>query len=347
MSSLESTENKQLLWGVLMEEGIFESIPGSIPIENLQRVFETTLHNLSNAVLQSGSPQPSLRELNRIAIQNLVISIPRAVSVLNATSKQQQQQQHIMADDFHNQKRQDIETKLREKEAEMRMFLDRPKPPDIDFSDFPRKNSASALASAARSSLIEVVNIDTAASMSDIRLRPKDTSYNNDNNDNNDKNDPNAFDTPIGDDMDRLIAERIAARERDLAEITQRIKPDDVSKTDMMVMRTPVPPPLTHPPSMQPSSTASMSNPKVRFADEISTILDDDAQPVREIDDIYSKLKRKQLIPLPAASLSSDSVIIATDTPPNTDTNVSMRRIEEIFLEIKDMFREIQNNMQR
>jgi hypothetical protein len=83
--------------------------------------------------------------------------------------------------------------------------------------------------------------------------------------------------------MDKLIAERIASRERDLAEITQQIKRSaaptatDQPSNDIMIMRKPAPAPaLEH---------------KVRF-DENPDIIQDN-EPHTDINTIFMKLKRK------------------------------------------------------
>jgi hypothetical protein len=115
------------------------------------------------------------------------------------------------AEDFQSQKRQEIEMKMREKEAEMRSYFEVQRPPEIDFSDFPRDNSARLKSrSVPTAPVVEVIHLDAplpsmAAPAS--ALGPGD-------------------DSPFrgGDDMERLIAERIAARQRDMEEITERIK---------------------------------------------------------------------------------------------------------------------------
>jgi hypothetical protein len=115
------------------------------------------------------------------------------------------------AEDFQSQKRQEIEMKMREKEAEMRSYFEVPRPPEIDFSDFPRDNSARLKSrSVPTAPVVEVIHLDAPPpSMADsaAALGPGD-------------------DSPFrgGDDMERLIAERIAARQRDMEEITERIK---------------------------------------------------------------------------------------------------------------------------
>ena len=135
--------------------------------------------------------------------------------------------------------------KMREKEAEMRSYFEVPRPKEIDFSDIPRDSHPRTVTSAAGA-------------------------------------DDNG-DSPLatGDDMDKLIAERIASRERDLAEITQQIKrsaaptASDQPSNDIMIMRKPAPA-LEH---------------KVRFDETPDIIQDND--PHTDINAIFMKLKRK------------------------------------------------------
>ena len=345
MSSLESQENKQLLWGILAEEGIFDMVPDSVSTDEVKHVFERIIRNLSASIPallatrlkelyiakecaiseedydaaknirasieQIEAPSArilkleqrkqtaiqaedydsakqikseidriraasfSLTELNKLAIQSLATGIPKITAEINAikgggghgSSRDdmfsgpgpgpmphfQSSQDIYNAEDFQSQKRKDIELKMREKENEMRSFLEAPRPAEIDFSDRqhqppPRLKSSMAAPAPA----VELVHLDyngTAASVP-MPVSAKD-----------DGPGPGS-DSPIGDDMDKLIAERIASRERDLAEITEQIKrtapssasdqtprPSPYSNTnsnisnDIMIMRKPAPPP--------------------------------------------------------------------------------------------------------
>ena len=164
------------------------------------------------------------------------------------------------AEDFHSQKREEIESKLREKEAEMRSYFEVPRPKEIDFSDVPRDSH---------------------------------TKKNRDDDDDNN-------DSPLAnnnDDMEKIIAERIAARQRDLDEISERMKarmppqppghvnslvplppPREYSTSELDV---PTPPPLPAPLSMDANPNNQR---KVRFQE------DTDDNP------ILLKLKRKPTV---------------------------------------------------
>jgi hypothetical protein len=279
MSSLVTQQNKELLWGVLAEEGIFDSIPSSVTPQEIKHVFEHILRNLStnipaihagrlkelhqakhkaiaeedydtakkiratisemealmprlekleqrkqlavqaedfetakqlkNEIDRIHAATVSLKELNKVALQSLVIHIPKMAREMSAMKMGggggggggvglvPQVREIYNAEDFHSKKREEIETKLREKEAEMRSYLEVPRPQEIDFSDVPR----------------------------DSRNPVKKNKGGGDDDNGNGNDDNN--DSPLAtnsDDMEKIIAERIAARQRDLDEITERMK---------------------------------------------------------------------------------------------------------------------------
>ena len=283
MSSLVTQQNKELLWGVLAEEGIFDSIPSSVTPQEIKHVFEHILRNLSTNIpaIHAGRLKElhhakhkaiaeedydaakkiratisemeallprlekleqrkqlavqaedfetakqlkceidrihavtfSLKELNKVALQSLVIHIPRMAQEISARKMGgggggggvvgssvvglvPQVREIYNAEDFHSKKREEIETKLREKEAEMRSYFEVPRPKEIDFSDVPRD--------------------------SQMRTNPTTTKKNRGGGRGEDDNDSPLADN--SDDMEKIIAERIAARQRDLDEITERMK---------------------------------------------------------------------------------------------------------------------------
>ena len=378
MSSLISQENKELLWSLLAEEGLFDGIPENVTPEEIKHVFERILKNLSATIpslhaaklreLHQAKQQAiaeedydaakqlratidemeaplarldklearkvlaiqaedfeaakqikteidrlraasfSLKELNKIAIESIAINIPKlardisaiklgtrvfptkeggtASSIINRTSGVRE---IYNAEDFQSQKRQEIEMKMREKEAEMRSYFEVPRPPEIDFSDFPRDSnpnvrlkskatSASAAAASASSTpaaepVVEVVHLDAPALASASAPGPGD-------------------DSPFrgGDDMDRLIAERIAARQRDMEEIAERMKatmpPAQLQQQQPLPLKEYDPNefvvPAQMPQQMLPPLPPSEETRKVRFQEDT--------------DSIFLKLKRKPMV---------------------------------------------------
>ena len=223
----------------------------------------------------------SLKELNKIAIKSLVINIPKlakemsmsksggygtatghAIFPMASNTTHPPQNAHVQeiynAEDFHSRKRQEIETKLREKEAEMRAFLEVPRPKEIDFSDVSRDKKRGE-------------GMDA-----------------NDNKRGDDTDSPLANNS---DDMEKIIAERIAARQRDLDEITERMKAANPShslqssqpSSQLMAYSTndlDAPTPHHIPGTLLTDSAPSNNGRKVRFQEDTEN-------------PIFLKLKRK------------------------------------------------------
>jgi len=371
MSSLISQENKELLWSLLAEEGLFDGIPENVTPEEIKHVFERILKNLSATIpslhaaklreLHQAKHQAiaeedydaakqlratidemeaplarldklearkvlaiqaedfeaakqikteidrlraasfSLKELNKIAIESLAVNIPKLARDISAIKLGTRVfptktppptsggvfgggggggvREIYNAEDFQSQKRQEIEMKMREKEAEMRSYFEIPRPPEIDFSDFPRdsnvrlksKASSASAAVSAVEPVVEVVHLDAPAPASAFAPGPGD-------------------DSPFrgGDDMDRLIAERIAARQRDMEEIAERMKatmpPAQLQQQQPLPLKEydpnefVMPQQMTSPPMPMPPSEETR---KVRFQEDT--------------DSIFLKLKRKPM----------------------------------------------------
>lgn len=254
----------------------------------------------------------SLKELNKIAIESLAINIPklaRDISAIksgtrvfptktgggnhthptattggrlthfagNAGGQSNEPTEIYNAEDFQYQKRQEIEMKMREKEAEMRSYFEVPRPPEIDFSDFPRDSnpnvrlkSRSVPTATAAEPVVEVIHLAATATAPG----PGD-------------------DSPFrgGDDMDRLIAERIAARQRDMEEITERMKasmpPSEQQQHQQL---------KEYNPNEYVSDTASLTLPLPMPMSSIPP--SEDTRKVRfreDTDSIFLKLKRKPM----------------------------------------------------
>ena len=319
-TSLGTTENKQLLWGLLMEEGIFDTIPRNVTLPEVQRVFEATLYNLS----KTANPTASLIELNRLAIETLANIIPEI------KSDSRQSGMIITAEDIRNQKRSEIDAKLREKEAESRAYLDRPVPQAIDFSD---KGVVikSALRSRESKQVSEIVDMTSSLSEISSLLNAAPMTLHKPNFKNVDDVEAppisreDIIDSPIGDEMDKLIAERIATRERDLTEITNRIIPKDIAaKHEIMIMRNKVQMPYEgH------AGGSAAGGVKVRFSDKVITREVEEVTESREdnvtaeLNHIYSQLKRKPQV---------NNVNTATI---QEDPSTKIKRLEDTVNEMK------------
>jgi hypothetical protein len=382
MSSLVSQENKELLWSLLAEEGLFDGIPENVTPEEIKHVFERILKNLSATIpslhaaklkelhqakrhaiaeedydaakklratidemdaplarleklearkvlaIQAEDYEAakqikmeidriraasfSLKELNKIAIESLAVNIPklaRDISALktqgtappsshrggfphtntntntNTPAHHANPKEIYNAEDFQYQKRQEVEMKMREKEAEMRSYFEVPRPKDIDFSDIPRDGRP-------------VMRLKAAP---DARGRRRD----DDGDDDGDS--PLAAD---GDDMEKLIAERIAARQRDMDEITERIKvsmppeerrrqpqqsPAEYNPND--ITPTAIPATTTPPPALQSMDTRKVPEDMRKVPEDMRKV-PEDMRKVRfqEEDTVFLKLKRKPMM---------------------------------------------------
>ena len=354
MSSLVSQENKELLWSLLSEEGLFDGIPENVTPEEIKHVFERILKNLSATIpslhaaklkelhhakhhaiaeedydaakklratidemeaplarleklearkviaIQAEDYEAakqikmeidriraasfSLKELNKIAIESLAVNIPklaRDISALktqgaapphrggfshnnntsnnNTTAHHANPKEIYNAEDFQNQKRQEVEMKMREKEAEMRSYFEVPRPKEIDFSDIPRDGRP-------------VMRLKAAP---DARRRDDDDG---------DNDSPLAAD---GDVMEKLIAERIAARQRDMDEITERIKASMPPSAQQQQQQHPA---EYNPNDVMPNGPSCALPPPLQTVDTRKVRFQEDTNP------IFLKLKRKPMM---------------------------------------------------
>ena len=385
MSSLISQENKELLWGLLSEEGLFDGIPENVTPEEVKHVFERILKNLSATIpslhaaklkeLHHAKRQAiaeedydaakklrttidemeaplarleklearkqlaiqaedfeaakqikmeidrlraasfSLKELNKIAIESLAINIPKLARDISAiklgtrvfptktgggnhthpaaggrltqfagnASQSNEPTEIYNAEDFQYQKRQEIEMKMREKEAEMRSYFEVQRPPEIDFSDFPRDSnpmvrlksrSVPTPTATAAESVVEVIHLDAAAATATAPGPGDDSPFRG------------------GDDMDRLIAERIATRQRDMEEITERLKAS-MPPSEQQQLAIPM---KEYNPNEYVSDTASLTLPLPMPMSSLPP--SEDTRKVRfreDTDSIFLKLKRKPM----------------------------------------------------
>lgn len=170
----------------------------------------------------------------------------------------------------------------------MRSYFEVPRPPEIDFSDFPRDNgtrlksrsvptatTTMTITAPAAEPIVEVVHLDAPTASAAAAIPGPDD------------------DSPFrgGDDMDRLIAERIAARQRDMEEITERMKasmpPSEQQQQQPMKEY--------NPNEFVPADTDSLSRPMLPMPPPPPS---EDTRKVRfreDTDSIFMKLKRKPM----------------------------------------------------
>ena len=181
--SVDSAQNKELLWATLQESGAFAGLTRD-QFQPVQAAFD---RSVQQAAAKSGTAG-SLSDANKLIIREFVQVLrtfqPNNINNNNATNnnnansaamKKKKVELIYRAEDIQNERVSEFDRQLREKQAEMDSFLTLKKPDDVSFVD--------------------------------------------------------AEDKPIGDEMTRLIAQELAARERELVQL----KPEDIKKAQQWI----------------------------------------------------------------------------------------------------------------
>ena len=184
MQSVDSVQNKELLWSTLQESGAFAGLTRE-QFQPAQLAFDRSVQQASRTMTGS------LSVINKHIIRQFVQTELPALrspgtgtgsgSGINATPvapKKKKIEMVYRAEDLQNERANEFERQLRDKQAEMDSFLTLKKPTDVSFTD---------------------------AAVAD--------------------------DKPIGEEMSRLIANELAARERELVQL----KPEDIKKAQQWI----------------------------------------------------------------------------------------------------------------
>ena len=177
--TVDSVQNKELLWTTLQESGAFAGLPS----DQFQHVYAAFDRSVQQA---SKSMTGSLSDVNKHIIRQFVQSLrstnananANAIPNQNTASKKKKIEMVYRAEDLQNERASEFDQQLREKQAEMDSFLTLKKPTDVSFTDAGIKE-----------------------------------------------------DKPIGDEMSRLIANELAARERELVQL----KPEDIKRAQQWI----------------------------------------------------------------------------------------------------------------
>jgi hypothetical protein len=175
---VDSVQNKELLWATLQESGAFAGLARD-QFQPVQSAFDRAVKQAATAASNA-----SLSDVNKGIIREFVQvlrSVQNPIPIPNQNNnapKKKKIEMVYRADDLKNERANEFERQLREKQSEMDSFLTLKKPTDVIFTD-------------------------TA--------------------DDEDK--------PIGDEMSRLIAQELAARERELVQL----KPEDIKKAQQWI----------------------------------------------------------------------------------------------------------------
>ena len=180
-TTVDSVQNKELLWTTLQESGAFAGLP-SDRFQLVYAEFEKSVQQASKSMSSLSSLSDVNKHIIRQFMQSLrstnanAIPIPNQNQNQNNAPKKKKIEMVYRAEDLQSERAGEFERQLREKQAEMDSFLTLKKPTDVSFTDL-------------------------------------------------------AKDKPIGDEMSRLIAQELAARERELVQL----KPEDIKRAQQWI----------------------------------------------------------------------------------------------------------------
>lgn len=119
--NFNSTENKELLWKTLSDNGLFNGI-NSARFGEVQRNFEDTIRETMNETY--GNRSIKLQEQNHLFISKMVNNL-----------KQFKNNEVYTAQDIKNQRKDEFERDLESKQRDFDLMMKKDVPQDIDFSD--------------------------------------------------------------------------------------------------------------------------------------------------------------------------------------------------------------------
>jgi len=249
-NNVDSLQNKELLWTTLQESGAFTGLTKE-QFEPVRLAFDRAVQQASRTV--SGS----LNEANKQIIRQFVqTELPAIRSSTFATTAPKKKKIEVVyrAEDLQNERANEFERQLREKQAEMDAFLTLKKPSEVNFAD---------------GAAVE--------------------------------------DKPIGDEMSRLIAQELAARERELVQL----KPEDIKKAQQWIgtNATAATTPTTKKTVSFSNTTTTNIVEEEHEVEQFEPASNNDQVEEEELGSIFSKFKR---ISEPPPSFASESVSITT-----------------------------------
>lgn len=212
-SAFTTNENKALLWSVLHGGGKFVGIPDK-HLHNIQEMFEITIREMSEHYRRLNQPT-DLNTMNKEA----VVVICKKIEIVKQQSQSQQQIQH----NFPQQNSQ-IHQIYQKKQQQI------PQLETIYRAEDLQKERKNAFQNELKKKEEEMSSI--------LKLKkPEEINFTDD-----------VYDKPIGEDMERLLAEALASRERELEQIK------NVSFTTPPIQQ------LLSTPTPSPSPTPQTSN---------------------------------------------------------------------------------------
>jgi len=181
---VSSAQNKELLWSTLQESGAFAGLTRD-QFQPAQVAFDRSVEQAARSMNSLSSLNDANKHIIRQFVQTELPALRSAnpgtgSNAIPVAPKKKKIEMVYRAEDLHNERANEFERQLREKQAEMDSFLTLKKPSDVSFTDKDK-------------GVLE--------------------------------------DKPIGDEMSRLIANELAARERELVQL----KPEDIKKAQQWI----------------------------------------------------------------------------------------------------------------
>ena len=250
-NNVDSVQNKELLWTTLQESGAFTGLTKE-QFEPVRLAFDRAVQQASRTV--SGSLNEANKQIIRQFVQTELPAIRSSSTFATAAPKKKKIEVVYRAEDLQNERANEFERQLREKQAEMDAFLTLKKPSDVNFAD---------------GAAVE--------------------------------------DKPIGDEMSRLIAQELAARERELVQL----KPEDIKKAQQWIgtNATAATTPTTKKTVSFSNTTTTNIVEEDHEVEQFEPASNNDQVEEEELGSIFSKFKR---ISEPPPSFASESVSITT-----------------------------------
>ena len=186
VSAFSGNENKALLWSVLHGGGKFVGIPDS-QVATIKEMFESTIHNIGEHCRRLNQPV----NLNAINKEAVVIICKKIEAIKMQQQSQQQQSQQQQSQQQQSQQQQSYQKKQQQI----------PQLETIYRAEDVQKERQNAFQAEFKKKEEEMSSI--------LKLKkPEEINFTDD-----------VYDKPIGDDMERLLAEALASRERELEQI--------------------------------------------------------------------------------------------------------------------------------
>ena len=192
VSAFSGNENKALLWSVLHGGGKFVGIPDS-QVPAIKEIFEQTIHNMSEHCRRLNQPV-NLNAINKEA----VVIICKKIEAVKMQQSQQQQQQRQSYQNPPQQIYQKKQQQVPQLETIYRAEDVQKERQNAFQNEFKRKEEE-------MSSILKL-------------KKPEEINFTDD-----------VYDKPIGDDMERLLTEALASRERELEQIKNVFTPESDS----------------------------------------------------------------------------------------------------------------------